>query len=387
VAAPNKEKKVSALDSLVNNIEGKPVEDVAAEGLTQITNNEAMAKTVRRNVHKIGEAAGVNAAVSDKVANNISNPIKVEEAAIEPDKGIDSAFVAAIGAFAPMLLGGLFGGTEGAAAAGEGTMAGAKMGIELADALGPEEQQQVAGGFQQSRNTVTKTGESVVFQPGTGKFFKAGDLTQEVAATELKSVQGERLDLSSDRLTESQMKRKLSENRLSWQKAERDELSDTQSKSIADLRTGIDLLDNILLEKRAKNIDTGPLSAARNSVAQYFGIDDAKVSAFKANVQDNLAQYIKYISGVAVSVEEARRLSTAIPKLSDQDATFISKLEAMKKRLLDREGIIVKTAREQGRDPEKFEQSLKMHGGAGKTLNPAQRKAIIDRLKAKRGLK
>ena len=108
-------------------------------------------------------------------------------------------------------------------------------------------------------------------------------------------------------------------------------LSDKQVGQITEFDDALSSIDSIKRQK--DDFDTGPVSAAQSKLAGLVGIDDSKKSAFKAQVQDDLARYIKSISGGAVSDEERAFLIQNLPTMSDNDETFKAKLDVVEKRL------------------------------------------------------
>jgi hypothetical protein len=131
-------------------------------------------------------------------------------------------------------------------------------------------------------------------------------------------------------------------------------LSDKQVQSITDFDNAIEAARIIAQEKG--DIDTGPISSAQNWLAQKIGIDDPEKTTFRARVGDQLAAYIKSISGATVSAAERSALLQNIPKMDDSDATFNSKLDKLR---FDLERIREKTIQNidrQGKNVSEFQQ-------------------------------
>lgn len=136
------------------------------------------------------------------------------------------------------------------------------------------------------------------------------------------------------------------------QKKERT-VSDKQLADITNFDQALSTLSNI--EGIKKQFDTGPLSGRLNSLAAAFGMDDAKFSAFRAEVGDQLAQYIKSISGAAVSDNERKELLKNLPSVNDNDKTFLSKLKMTKDRLERNQRIYLENLNKRGKDVEEFQ--------------------------------
>lgn len=131
--------------------------------------------------------------------------------------------------------------------------------------------------------------------------------------------------------------------------------SEKQVKEFTDFDNALDSIKSIRAQKT--NQDTGPISNAQNKVAGWFGMDDAEKSAFKSQVNDQLAQYIKNISGAAVSDQERAFLMQNIPNISDNDETFNKKLDALEERLERNRQNAVTNATKMGKNVKEFERA------------------------------
>jgi hypothetical protein len=165
---------------------------------------------------------------------------------------------------------------------------------------------------------------------------------------------------------------------LEWFKArtaranmERPRVGEEKAKMLSDKQTAeITSIENAIAEAAQiaeikGEIDTGPISNAQSWLAQKAGIDDPQKSAFKARVGEQLAQYIRGISGAAVSIAEREALLQNIPKLSDNDATFSAKLDTLRQRLDRVRGKVVENITKQGKDTSEFQQ-----GSSAQTSTP-----------------
>lgn len=133
-------------------------------------------------------------------------------------------------------------------------------------------------------------------------------------------------------------------------------LSDKQVEGINTIDNALTEVDNIMEQK--KNVNTGPFAGRLNSVAQKIGLDDPSISKFRAQVGEQLAQYIRAISGAAVSMKERAALESNIPNMNDSDETFMAKLATLKERLASHR-----------------ETALKNYGNQGKVVEPFQKPA------------
>ena len=115
-------------------------------------------------------------------------------------------------------------------------------------------------------------------------------------------------------------------------KTERDELPQKQQEQIANNLKTIDELrrieENPMLEEFA-----GPITQRIHQAQRFIGVDNARASALQAQAVSMAANYIKGISGVAVSEQEFARLSQALPNLLDKPETVRAVIKDIRTRL------------------------------------------------------
>ena len=138
---------------------------------------------------------------------------------------------------------------------------------------------------------------------------------------------------------------------------EKSRLTDTQGKEIGDLDAALSMVDYVKTSKEQSGIDTGPVSSRMNAVAQTLGIDDPEKTKFKATVQDQLAQYIKSMSGATVSPSERASLLETMPTMNDNDSAFNAKLESLKQRIGNLRENKIQTYQKLGKDVSAFEKA------------------------------
>lgn len=178
-------------------------------------------------------------------------------------------------------------------------------------------------------------------------------ITDKKRAEQDSSIDWARL-AQQDRLAKDtiEARKELQTEKIEDKNKEKAKLSDKQTSDLANLDQALDQMGIIAIEK--SDIDTGPLASARNSFAQTFGIDNSEVSTFRARVGSQLADYIKSISGAAVSDNERAFLLKNMPVLSDKDDTFIAKLNMVKDRLRRNRDIYVSNLNRKGKNVEEF---------------------------------
>lgn len=136
-----------------------------------------------------------------------------------------------------------------------------------------------------------------------------------------------------------------------------------EAVSFGAIESTIKLLDRIGIAKQGVN--TGPLPALQNWAARGIAQADPQVIAFKSHIGDQLAQYIKSISGAAVSESERAALMQNVPSFTDDDEEFTAKLEATRERLQFLQDAKITALDAAGYDVSKF------GGGTGVPQGPA----------------
>jgi hypothetical protein len=117
-----------------------------------------------------------------------------------------------------------------------------------------------------------------------------------------------------------------------WQVSEKDEVSDKQLESINSIKG----LQNVMTraeDLRKKGIKTGWASQKQHELGKFTGVQDPDRAALTQLVGTNLADYVKSISGAAVSEQEAQRLLRNIPNMEDPANVFDRKLKEFNKTL------------------------------------------------------
>ena len=107
------------------------------------------------------------------------------------------------------------------------------------------------------------------------------------------------------------------------------ELSDKQVSQHASVRK---VLSTIQMIKDLKpNVNTGPVAARWQGFLSTFGAASDDFVQLKTATTTVIANYIKSMSGTAVSNQERRLLMNAIPRAEDDDKTFEAKVAQFEK--------------------------------------------------------
>lgn len=130
-------------------------------------------------------------------------------------------------------------------------------------------------------------------------------------------------------------------------------VSDKQTDALSGMDKAISHIKNIIAQK--PNFPTGPGADIKNKAQHVFGIDDAQTSGFRSAVGEQLASYIKSISGSAVSEPEAQRLIQNLPTMYDNDEVFTVKANRILKDLENDKSIYLTSLKGQGKNVAGFE--------------------------------
>lgn len=177
------------------------------------------------------------------------------------------------------------------------------------------------------------------------------------------------------------------EKHRDWTRIQKDELSDKQVEAIDQLDQVTGGLDE--MEELKPAFDTGPIAGRVMAWRQSFGNDDAKTTAFKAKIGRQLANYVRSMSGLAVTDQERQFLSTLVPSERDQDESFFTKLNDMRDESMRIRSRKLENFRRQGKNPDQFiEKNKGINNELAKDSDEEaakKRQARIAELKAKAG--
>jgi hypothetical protein len=115
-------------------------------------------------------------------------------------------------------------------------------------------------------------------------------------------------------------------------------LTPAEVVGVTDLQQGLDIMDRLTKLKTTGGkdgapIDTGPFAEFAGWFAKNLDMEDTKKTEFKALAGENVATYIKSISGATVSEPERKNLLENVPTPGDHDDRFMAKLKMIKDTL------------------------------------------------------
>ena len=163
--------------------------------------------------------------------------------------------------------------------------------------------------------------------------------------TNRQAAMSERLDKSLIRKDES----------LDQSRTKMDRPSEVFAGKMSDLDTIKEHMEKIA--KLKEKVNTGAVTNALTSFAGKWvsgDIPSEERTKLKTMTTHTLANYIKSISGAAVSEEEAKRLQEGIPNMDDDDAVFVQKMEAFNTLLASMREEKIRALESTGRDVSKF---------------------------------
>ena len=191
--------------------------------------------------------------------------------------------------------------------------------------------------------------------------FNMGTLVSaKIAADARRDAALQRKD--DKKATSSLAREKFEEN-----KKDKAKLENSQLKVVNEYDKALSTVDSIINDK--SKFDTGKASFGTNAVAAWIGLDDADKSAFKADVQDNLAAYIKNLSGTAASDKERASLMQNIPSVYDNDKVFEQKAGNLKKRLARLKDVELTNFEKNGKDVTNFRSKIVKEDDKSTTSN------------------
>lgn len=150
---------------------------------------------------------------------------------------------------------------------------------------------------------------------------------REQAAAIREEARRDRLDAESRRRTE-RMERE--ERKRVEKQAKEAQLENSQVKELVDLQDVLTAVDALTSAKKTGNFDTGPLVEKYKGWAPSL---DPEYAAFRSQVEDMKAQFIKAISGATVSPSERAALEKVVPTMTDNDQVFLSKAKKFRERM------------------------------------------------------
>lgn len=171
----------------------------------------------------------------------------------------------------------------------------------------------------------------------------------------------ERLDVQREKETGKQ---KRFERSQTFKEEEKQEISDKQTEDITQYDMGNDVLDRIEDQFAASEEFLGPYASRIEDKASLVpGVEkDPEFVKMQALVGDQLAKYVKTLSGTAVSDEERARLEKNIPMMTDKPGEFKAKIKIFRDTLNEAKKRTISNIEKQGKNPSAFKDGQKPGG-------------------------
>jgi hypothetical protein len=162
---------------------------------------------------------------------------------------------------------------------------------------------------------------------------------------------------------------------LQQKQLEKSKLSDKQVTVIGEYEKPLAMLKDIM--NRKSKFETGPLAGRVHTLGGWLGMSDPDKAAFKSTVGESLAQYIKNISGAAVSESERQALLANLPTMNDDDDVFMAKAKETYERIERNKNIELSLMEKQGKNTQSFKSNLASKNITRKQYSPMANKTKI----------
>lgn len=187
-------------------------------------------------------------------------------------------------------------------------------------------------------------------------------------------AQGNRIALQEDRQAEA---RTAAELRAKEREEVRGRITPAQTEELNDLERTIDHMEHIIGEKQKHGFNLGPIASRWHTLASFVGMDNAEKAVFKRNINQTMNDYINALSGKAVTVQEAERLKSAMPRFEDDDAQFEAKAKDVVRMLEEDRALYLNTLQSAGKDVENFRGGGMREAGASTAPEANGKRAVI----------
>lgn len=291
---------------------------------------QAKEKEVTDFIRNSKDVLGVEVSKSDEKAakENLTSPDKLSSLIQRLDDRVtgkkkkepssSDLFSMALLGLLPTVVGALFEGSEGAAVGGE-------VGLKAMGQFQGAQQRELELAQKQAQHDDNLLLSAVKFQE-TQRGRAAASGAKPITEFQKRSLGLRQQELDNFQLAEERRAKSLG---LSESKA--GQLSDKQVEDLSNIKFANDTLGNIDLKGLSS---TGPVEGRIRDFGRSLGLgEDADFNEIKSQTGLFLADYMKQISGAAVSELEAKRLEALLPNVKDNEKLFVSKLNTFQKRL------------------------------------------------------
>ena len=191
--------------------------------------------------------------------------------------------------------------------------------------------------------------------PGTGtqraELLKEYEALKKAQGGDLSEYQKQSLALRQQQIENAGTGLDLRKDKFEHSKSEGNELKPKEAETLYGIESTMDSLDKL---EGMKTFSTGPIEGRINQAMRYIGQGSGNKAAMAAQLEGIVSVYGKQISGTAVGEQEFNRIKSQLPKETDSDELFASKLANFQDNLSNSRGRFLNHYEKAGRDVNQF---------------------------------
>lgn len=215
--------------------------------------------------------------------------------------------------------------------------------------------------------------------PGTAaqraELLKEYELLKKAQGGGLSEYQKQSLELRQRQLDAGDKGLGLRKDKFEHARAEGNELKGKEAETLYGIESTIDSLDKL---EGMKTFSTGPIEGRINQAMRYIGQGSGNKAAMAAQLEGIVSVYGKQISGTAVGEQEFNRIKSQLPKETDSDELFASKLANFQDNLGNSRGRFLNHYEKVGRDVNQFKEHTPLNELKGEAPTaPTATKTVV----------
>lgn len=215
--------------------------------------------------------------------------------------------------------------------------------------------------------------------PGTAsqraELLKEYELLKKAQGGDLSEYQKKSLELRQRQLDAGDKGLGLRKDKFEHARSEGNELKGKEAETLYGIESTIDSLDKL---EGMKTFSTGPIEGRINQAMRYIGQGSGNKAAMAAQLEGIVSVYGKQISGTAVGEQEFNRIKSQLPKETDSDELFASKLANFQDNLGNSRSRFLNHYEKVGRDVNQFKERAPLNELKGEApAAPAARKTVV----------
>jgi hypothetical protein len=215
--------------------------------------------------------------------------------------------------------------------------------------------------------------------PGTAsqraELLKEYELLKKAQGGGLSEYQKQSLELRQRQLDAGDKGLGLRKDKFEHARSEGNELKGKEAETLYGIESTIDSLDKL---EGMKTFSTGPIEGRINQAMRYIGQGSGNKAAMAAQLEGIVSVYGKQISGTAVGEQEFNRIKSQLPKETDSDELFASKLANFQDNLGNSRGRFLNHYEKVGRDVNQFKERAPLSEVKGEApAAPAAKRPVV----------